>query len=401
MSPSKPQDANDLARAGLLDDPFDGAEPMTDPAQAEVEASRKAAVAELVELRVGNFLAPALARMRARATDQERPIALPWSTMNDALAGGLWPGLHVLVGNTGTGKSQWALQAALQAARNDVPVLYIGLELGKVDLVARLVGLLTHRKWSRLFLGRDSHGKPSVAELDEVEARHGEDLAILGKMPFHLDVCPPMGWSYDELYRKARAMRDAYPEQLDDQGRAKSGSRPFLVVLDFLQLVASPVGAHEDLRERIGRAAYAGRAVARDLDAAVLLVSSTSRDNYGSLDGGAGKDKDKVEPGKTPAYRLVGLGKESGEVEYAADSVMVFFRDSDRPPIESPPDRWTPLQIAVAKARAQGDTLAATKGWIPLLFNGGRFREPREDEKAALARPVSPPTQTRPRSGDA
>lgn len=394
-------DANDLLQAGQLDDPFEGTTPMVDPgAQAAVE-QRAEAVASLQAQRVGAFLAPALARMRARALDQERPIALPWPSMNEALAGGIWPGLHVLVGNTGTGKSQWALQAALQAARNDIPVLYVGLELGKVDLVARLVGLLTHRKWSRLFLGRDSAGKPSAAELDEVETRHAEDLAALGQIPFHLDVCPPMGWSYDELYRKARAMRDAYPEQPDDQGQPKAGTRPFLVVLDFLQLVASPVGAHEDLRERIGRAAYAGRAVARDLDAAVLLVSSTSRENYATLEGSAGRDKDKVEPGKTPAYRLVGLGKESGEVEYAADSVLVFFRDSERPPIESPPDRWAPLQIAVAKARAQGEGLAATKGWIPLLFNGGRFREPRDDEKAVLARPVTPPAPARPRSGDA
>ena len=378
MTPPAPTapDASDLARAGTLGDPFEGATPMDDPASRENTRVRAAAVAEIHAQRVGVFLNPALARMRARARDEERPLPLPWPCATDALAGGLWPGLHVLVGNTGTGKSQFALQTALHAAWQGIPVLYVGLELGRVDLVARLVGLVSHRRWSRLYLGRDAAGRPSVAELDQVEERHAEDLGTLARIPFHLDMCPPMGWSYTELYRKAQAMRDAYPEELGLDGTPRTGSRPFLVVLDFLQLVASPDGVREELRERIGRAAYAGRAVARDLDAAVLLVSSTSRENYAALDGASGTGKDKVEPAKTPAYRLVGLGKESGEVEYAADTVLVFFRDADKTPSETLTGRWTTMQIAVAKSRAQGESLAATKGWLTLRFNGGWFEDP-------------------------
>jgi replicative DNA helicase len=364
--PPKPPDENDQLRTGVLPaDPFEGAMPMS--TSAEDESDHLEAVEELKRQRVGSFLASAWERMRARGEGRERPIATPWADVNDALAGGIWPGLHVLVGATGSGKSQWALQLALHAALKGTPVLYVGLELGQVDLVARLVGLLTERKWSRLYLGRDSDGQTSSDELNEIADRHHVDIARLEAAPFHLEVCPPHGWSYEELNRKALAMRVLYPE-IDE----RQGSRPILLVLDFLQLVASPEGLHEDLRERIGRAAYAGRAVARDLDMAVLLVSSTARDNYASLEASEEGGKVAIVPGKTPANRLVGLGKESGEVEYAADSVLVFVRGPHTERSDHNKST-TAIHIAVAKARAPSEDLLRRKGWLELAFNGGWF----------------------------
>lgn len=371
---TKHPDENDRARGigpPLPDDPFDDTVPMLDPdaeaaasakvdAEAKLEAERAERLEALKATRVGAFMDAAFDRMMSRAEGRERPIPTPWPSVNTALGGGLWPGLFILVGNTGSGKSQWALQVAVDAARCGTPVLYIGLELGKVDLVARLAGLVTHRRWSRLFLG---NGGDATAELSQV--RQMDAVRELAQMPFHLEVGPPMGWSYDGLAASMATMRELYPE-LDGPG-----SRPILVVLDFLQIVSSPDGAREDLRERIGRAAYAGRAVARDYDASVLLVSSTSREHYATLEGREVKGKDGKavsgpKLGTGNAARLVGLGKESGEVEYAADAVMVLAREEwDRDSTTGPPC-W----LAVAKGRA------VTPSWTPMAFDGGRWSEP-------------------------
>ena len=51
----------------------------------------------------------------------------------------------------------------------------------------------------------------------------------------------------------------------------------------------------------------------------VLVLSSTARANYAELVNDPSKD-----PGD-----LVGLGKESGEIEYAADGVFVLARVGD------------------------------------------------------------------------
>lgn len=295
---------------------------------------------------VGDFADMAMDRMDLRRAGHERPILLPWPKLAMALGGGLWPGLYTLTGGTGSGKSQMAMQIALHAARSHVPVLYVGLELGEVDLVARLVGLLQGRRWSQYYLGRE-------------QIPRAETSQALNGLPLYLEVGPPMGWSYTSLFERAVQLRELHPQE-------QRGALPMLIVVDFLQLVASPPGVREDLRERIGRAAYAGRAVARDLDAAVLMVSSTARENYGTMGGEAEGRGPKL--GEGNPSRLVGTGKESGEIEYSADGALVLTTEPWK--TNKPPEDGTRCWLALAKGRAVIPT------WIPMLFDGNRFLEP-------------------------
>lgn len=356
----KGPDLADLALAGRFPDLMDG-EPMVVP---PAPGPKKPAV-DLEAMRVGVFMGEAFDRMAHRANGEEKPIPLPWPRLAELLGGGLWPGLAILVGNTGSGKSQLALQAALAAAQGGTPVLYIGLELDRTGLVARLLGLLHGCWWSDLYLGKQPKMRPKGPETSLLDAiRSGEEE--LARIPLHLDFCPPMGWSYPELFTRCAAMREAYPEQAGPDGKPTPGSRPFLVVLDFLQIVASdPDKGDEALRERIGGAAYAGRAAARELDAAVVLVSSTARDHYNRLSGGPDKEaKDKRPAWEGPAAALVGLGKESGEIEYAADAVLVLCREPQEEGNAAPASL---VHVAVAKVRA-GRT-----GWAHLTFDGAAF----------------------------
>jgi replicative DNA helicase len=352
--PKLPDDNDRLRGIGtpLPADPFDDAVPMLDPVAEEArvvaEAERTQRLASLAAQRVGAFLDEAMRRMEARASGTERPVPVPWKGVAEALGGGLWPGLFTVVGNTGSGKTQFALQLALEAAKADVPVLYIGLELGTVDLSARLIGLLAGVKWSGLYLG-ERHA------VDGLRTRHAPAVEELRTLPFHLEFGGPFGWSYGELEGKVRTLREAYPEP---NGK---GSRPMLVVLDFLQLVAGTDG--EDIRERIARASYAARSVARSMDVAVVLVSSTARENYAALDGA--KDGKGPGLGEGSPRRLVGLGKESGEIEYACDAALVLASEP-----------WTegalscPVWLAVAKGRA------VKTCWVRLEFDGSAFSEP-------------------------
>ena len=368
-NPTTPKDASDLLATPGGDQRLKEAlEESRARLQAQTQADPEAPVsaaasmtAPVVNLdrdapQVSSFVHEAAQTMRRRARGEERPIPVPWPSVGEALGGGLWPGLHILVGNTASGKSQLALQLALEAARKGTPVLYIGLELGKTSLVARLLGLMSRKRWSQLWLGDDED------ELAQVLDQHIPELESL---PFHLDFGPPMGWSYDRLWETTRQIKERYDQ------------RPPLVVLDYLQLIASP--QHEpvrELRERIGRAAYCGRAVAREYKAAVLLVSSTARDNYRRLEGQ--KQMSKAGPtGKfpweEPAHLLVGAGKESGEVEFAADTVIALVRGEFL-------DVTTLMHLAIAKIRA-GKT-----SWQKIYFNGGWFddRAPNPNGQQAM-----------------
>lgn len=364
-----------LQATGNVPDPFEGTKPMADPNAPTVDLDKEAPT-------VGALADEAFDRMRRRASGAERALPLPWPSVTDALGGGLWSGLHVVVGSTGAGKSQLTLQMALHAAEQGIPVLYCGLELGRVDLIARLLGLLDQRKWSALWLGQGRGNENPVDEIDRLQEKYAPKLAAL---PFHLAFAKPYGWPYSLLHPYADALRKRYRDRLvDSQGKP---TRPFLVVLDFLQLVSGPVEQPtQELRERIQQAAYAGRAIARDMDAAVVFVSGTARENYRELDGRPAKgEKEGSGPklGEGNPSRFVGLGKESGEIEFAADSVLALCRE---PWKDKEPDDGTHIWLAIAKARARGESVAAQKGWVELRFNGGWFTEPRTSLRSVSVR---------------
>jgi len=298
--------------------------------------------------RIDTLMGHAFSRMKRRSTSLETPVPLPWDGVSRALGGGMWPGLYVVVGNTGSGKTQFTLGAAIHAAQQGIPVLYIALEGSGFDLVARTAGLLLEGQWSDLWLGR-----ASVERIEEAERLCRQKLS---DCPLYVEVGSPYGWHYKTLKTRAEAILAAHKRTLrNEEGLAV---KPMLVVLDYLQLV----GGEGDLRNRVGKAAYTAYEVAKSLNAVVMVVSSTAREHYKILSGArqtsAGK---QPELGDGDPARLIGLGKESGEIEYGADGVLVLCQDKEKTVTQN----W----LAIAKRRA------GKVKWIPMLFDGGQYRE--------------------------
>lgn len=257
----------------------------------------------------------------ARREGRESALATPWGGVDGLLGGGLWPGMYVLVGGTGAGKTQWAVQVAVEAARTGRRVLYLALELSRQDLAARVLGALSGEPWSGILRGT----------LGDAGAQRVVDAARLARaLPFHTECGVPFGYGADTLASRAWSLR------------------PSLVVLDYLQLCGGRAG--EDPRTTVGRVSYVARTLARDLHAAVLVLSSTARANYADL---------VNDPLRDPSD-LVGLGKESGEIEYAADGVLVLARHADQPR----------TRVLVASKNRHGPL-----GRVELEWTGTAFRE--------------------------
>ena len=315
--------------------------------------------------RLASVLGEALERMDARANGTEKPIATPWASFNDTMPGGIWPGLHVLVAGTGVGKSTWALQLGLHAAKRGSPVAYVGLELDSAQIALRLVGEHARVGWSKLYTGTASA---------EQRSRARDAARELEALPFHVEHGAPGGWSAADLLALAERMARAYPKP----------AAPMLLAVDFLQIVGpEPDVGRQELRERIGRAAYVSRHVAREHNAAVLLVSSLGRAAY---DAGENLEKAKLGAeleGAVVAERfirnpdaIVGLGKESGEIEYAADTVTVALRHTLAVPASEARNGSSRVVFAVPKVRA------GRPSWCELRFDGFRFVDAPDDGKA-------------------
>ena len=325
----------------------------------------------------------ALRTMARRCQGLERPVPTPWPGVSDKIAGGWWPGLYTLASATGTGKTQWAIASAISAARwfvseheqeteerkrqglaplEDGPqrVAYVALELGDVELVARMFGVMAAEagikpedvgakypiRWSSLFFG-----KVPLETLVALDARFGAELAAL---PLHVETADAIGWSYLDLRNLARRYR------------------PRFLVLDYSQLVSPPAGQHRaELRETIGNVAKVARDLARRQGLTILALSSTARSNYGAVDGASaepddnGKKAKALPLGEGDAARLIGLGKESGEIEFTADVVLALARSREQQEEGAERVMW----LAIAKGRGHGT------GWVKMLFDGSTYRE--------------------------
>ena len=330
----------------------------------------------------GEALSAIVAR---RYQGDDPPVPIPWTSVGRALSGlasddttspmGWRPGAYFLTAGTGVGKSQFAMQASVHAATLGTPVLYLALELDDLGLYTRAASMLCghtedtrgteweRTRWSELYNGR-------VARVPEGVR------AELARLPFFPVEPDAHAWNYEDLDDTVAALRVAADARRDREGLPPLDGAPVFVVLDFLQLVGPSRGnRREELRERIGRAAYRARMVARNQRAVVLCLSSIPRAAYGAtLVDPAGRlqvDQGERPKGEASAatlregFDLVGLGKESGDVEFSADGVLVLCPHRETEPRPT----WRRVDLCVAKLRA-----GAAGVWCPMEFDGARFR---------------------------
>jgi replicative DNA helicase len=321
-----------------------------------------------------SLVSGAMTMVRQRASGEAQPVETPWRQLNATMGGGLWPGAHFLVAGTGVGKSQLSFQLALHAAKRGVPVGLIALELDQNQMVVRLAA--EHAgvsQWSTVYTGK----------ANEADIRKIEDAAeAVGELPIVTDFGSAMGWPASRLSDMANAIRST------------NESGPALIVLDFVQLISSEPkddGKRVDLRERIGRAAYLAREIAREQGITVVIISSTSRENYKGLSGTLGElGLGKAISSHGETYRqvwkpdkLIGMGKESGELEYAADSVHVLLHPTTQADVHR--DIETARQVGKVVVCATVKVRAGIPSWFALGFANGRFSELSDEAINSLA----------------
>jgi KaiC/GvpD/RAD55 family RecA-like ATPase len=287
------------------------------------------------------------------AKGTEAPVSTGLGMLDDQLDGGLWPGVHFLVGGTGGGKTQLAMQVALHASDRGVPVVYVIFEMTPEIGMLRIMGELADVPWGRLMRGRASH-----EQLERVEQAFARVPNAL-----HFDAATPFEWPaarVGQLCAELRAMRP---------------HGPALLVIDYAQLAGS---LSEEARQRVASVCYAAQQEANRHRIAALLVSSTARPGYAVLADivkAAGLSDTPAPLGgrrRTVArpHALIGLGKESGELEYSGESVTVLGAGGES-------EEAGRILVAATVKRRTGEP-----SWCALRFVAGRIREARDIQVA-------------------
>lgn len=249
------------------------------------------------------------------AAARERPPIRTYPTgltdLDRLLGGGLSTRqLMVLGAPPGDGKSALAVTLSLTLEAT-LPVLYVSTELEAEEIVARVAAQVLGVSWRDIVRGR-------VDQMRVRAALHSKRIYVVG-----CDVLP----RGDDALRAVVASAQAIA--------AAEGVPPFVIV-DYMQDLARG-GDEKSLRSRVGEIATMLRAMSQVLDCPLLAVCSVSRSYYG-------KAKSEGARGSDDATAYLAAMKESGDVDYAAATVL--FLD-----VEPPVDGVRLARIAVAKAR--------------------------------------------------
>lgn len=235
-------------------------------------------------------LADAEARKKQRDETGRPVMGLPFGLKRlDEITGGLNPGLYVLGGPPGGGKTTLSVQVMTCVAAAGTPVVYVSYENSPANIVQKALC-----------------AKAGVSPRDV--DRGTADLKQLRVAAFELR---------DALSRLAVVGGTAKLTLAEVRARAMQmmnrwKSSRVLLIFDYLQRAAHGQG-HDQLRHNVSALAGELRDLSTRLDSPVLVLSSQNRTGYG--DGKASSN-------------LATL-KESGDLEYTAD-VVLFLTPSEK-----------------------------------------------------------------------
>ena len=230
-------------------------------------------------------------------TEMPDPVSTGFTNIDRLHLGGLVPGLHMLMGEPGAGKSAISIQMAVRCSMQGCGAAIVSLEMMPQETWLRAASLWSCYDRAMSFNWSDARSAARGLRGLTIDERSGVDSVLhasRGMAELPLYISHPESPDVESI---TGLMEDA----------SKMGVR--LVVIDYLQLVSAP-GERE--HERVGAAVNALAATAIQNSQAVVCISAMNRDSL-----------------KGPASMHSGAG--SSLIEYAAQSVSLIYRDHEDP----------------------------------------------------------------------
>jgi replicative DNA helicase len=292
---------------------------------------------ETVELR--DVVTKAMTRIAARSESKHPITGLGTGYFElDDITGGFQPGqLVILAARPSMGKTALALNVCEHAAVElKVPVLFVSLEMGQLELAERLLCSRSKVDGYKLRTGQ-SLGHREMKLL-------GDGYDALRDSPLFIDDTP----ARNMLQITANARRLKLRQQIG------------MIVVDYIQLVDSEE-SRDSRQEQIAKISRRLKTLARELEVPVVALSQLNR---------------AVENREDRRPRMADL-RESGAIEQDADVVLLLHR----PEYYDPNDQPGIAELIIAKNRnGATDTVKLT-----FLKNITRF-----ENLANVADPIDP-----------
>ncbi|MSR45613.1 MAG: replicative DNA helicase [Planctomycetes bacterium] len=272
------EDARTVGRS--IEEIVDGAE------QVVFDVARRNVRGESVPLRT--IVKEVLLALDQRAAGELAGIRSHYPDLDERLSGLQGGQLLIVAARPSMGKTSFALNIALRAATRSAPptpTLVFSLEMPRQQIAQNILSCHAQVDSHLLRKGMLDH---------DAYQRVSQSAAALEFAPIYIDDTP--GMTSLQIRAKARRM--------------KASSQIGLVVVDYLQLIASP-RAIESRQQEISQISIALKELARELEVPVIAISQLNR---------AVDNREDHRP------RMSDL-RESGSIEQDADVVLFLFRE--------------------------------------------------------------------------
>jgi replicative DNA helicase len=221
--------------------------------------------------RLSDVLAATDSRLRQGDAGSIRPWETGFDPLDGFLSGGLRPGeLTLLGGPQGIGKTTFALQIARHVLAQGFPVLYVSYEHDGVNLLERLLaGEMGERA------GRDAVSLRSLRALIEGDGSAASLSDKVAETPGGADALASVAVDLERLHVLRGGVSTSIPDIAAAAGSiAETSARHPLVVVDYVQKVATDVAAYEE-EMRMARVAGELKDLALTAGAPVLAISAS------------------------------------------------------------------------------------------------------------------------------
>jgi len=234
---------------------------------------------------VDDTIKPVLDEIDARQSNFKMAgISSGWKDVDDVIGGWRKGELIILGARPSMGKSAFALHLSLNAAMSDKKVLFVSIEMSETMTSQRLLALRSGIDLKQI--------QNNVMSMEQRLRLRGVRADLLDS-GLYLAASNPM--SMQSLRSKAL--------------RLASSSGCDLVVVDYLQMISTP---GQNRTQEIGQVSRGLKALARELEAPVIALSSLNRSS---------EKRDDKRP-------MMSDIRESGDIESDADVVMFLYRPS-------------------------------------------------------------------------
>jgi len=269
-------------------------------------------------VKLADDLDTVLAAIEKRATEPRGHFVLSHIEAFDRMIGGFGAGQLILVAaNPSRGKTAWALNLILRAARQSlIPSLIFSLEMERSELVERALAFDGKINGSSIVSGRMNG--PEWMRIQAAASR-------LHKDPVWVDA---------RMLTAARICSEAR------RWRAQNPGKQALIAIDYLGLIKR-VGGVKDAFNELSEMPKLFKALAKELKCPVVLIAQLNRENV--------KENRKPRPSDL---------RGSGEIEADADMILFPWWEGEAPVVGTHP-AW----LIVAKNRK------GPRGEVPVTWS--------------------------------